>query len=458
MNSTPLDVTYMSTIKTEVQEISETRKKVNVDIAAAEIDGIQKQLVKEFQHEAKIPGFRPGKTPENLIRMRFAKELKTELANRVINRAYQEGVGRADFEVFSLVESSEAEVIAGQDASVSFTVDVVQEFEVPDYKSLKVIAKSTEPSAEEIDAVIKQILSQRAEFKPVEKAAETGDYVKCSYEGKVGEELIAEMVPDKPMWGTQKNTWEEAGTDHPYGVPAIIEGLVGMKAGDTKEVTMNFAEDFRIEALAGKTAVYSLEVAEVREKILPEMDKAFFESMQMKDEEELRASISKNLEEQKRQQNLSHERQQIIDQLLKSVDFAMPESGIESIRQSILIEHMQHNIEQGVSKTDFEENKEKLHDEAGKTAHVRLKTELILKKIAQKENVEVDTNDLGRMIMAEAQETGQKPEKIVKELQQDQARLNFMRNGILIGKTLDLILEKAEREIVVESSEFIETA
>jgi trigger factor len=138
VNFTPLDVTYMSTIKTEVQEISETRKKVNVDIAAAEVDGIQKQLVKEFQREAKIPGFRPGKTPENLIRMRFAKELKTELVNRVVNRAYQEGVGKADFEIFSLVGSSKVEVVDGQDASVSFTVDVVQEFDVPDYGNLKI--------------------------------------------------------------------------------------------------------------------------------------------------------------------------------------------------------------------------------------------------------------------------------------------------------------------------------
>ena len=447
----------MSTIKTEVHEISETRKKVNVDVAAAEIADIQKQIVQEFQREAKIPGFRPGKAPENIVRMRYAKELKSELANRVINRAYQEGVVKAEFEVFNLVDSNEVEVTPNQDASVSFTVDVMQDFEVPVYEGLQVISKSTEPSAEEIDTVIKQILSQRAEFKTVEKVVETGDYVKCSYEGKVGEELIADMVPDKPMWGTQKNTWEEAGTDHPYGVPAIIEGLVGMKAGDTKEVTMEFDEDFEIKALAGKTAAYLLEVEEVREKVLPEMDEAFFKSMQLKDEAELRKNISVTLEGNKKQQNLEHERQQIIDQLLKSVDFAIPESGIENERKSILVEHMKRNIEKGASETDFEENKEKLHEEAGKAAHTRLKTELILKKIALKENVEVNNDDVGRLLMLEAQQTGQKPEKIVKELQKDQYRLNQMRNGILIGKTLDLILEKATREIVAESSEVSET-
>ena len=246
----------MSTIKSEVHDINETRKKVDVNIATAEISALHKQLIQEFQREAKVPGFRPGKVPENVVLTRYAKELKSELAKKVINKAFQEGVGKTGLDVFNVIESSQVEVHPEKDASVSFTVDVFQEFELPNYEGLKVTVKPTEPSEEEVDAVIKQILGQRADFKTVEKAVEEGDYVKCSYEGKIGESLIADIVPDKAIWGTQKNTWEEAGTDHPYGVPAIIKGLVGMKAGDKKEVTMDFSEDFEIEALAGKSATY----------------------------------------------------------------------------------------------------------------------------------------------------------------------------------------------------------
>ena len=82
----------MSTVKTEVHDISETRKKISVDVAAAEIANIRKQLIKEFQREANVPGFRPGKVPENIILMRYDKELKSELAKRVINMAFQDGV------------------------------------------------------------------------------------------------------------------------------------------------------------------------------------------------------------------------------------------------------------------------------------------------------------------------------------------------------------------------------
>ena len=443
----------MSTITTEVHDINETRKKVDVTVAAAEIATIQQQLIKEFQREAKIPGFRAGKAPENIVRMHYAKELKAQLAKKVFTRAYQEGVGKSNLDVLTVIESSEIEVDPEKDVSVSFTVDVLQEFELPKYEGLKIAAKSTKPSKEEVDAAINQILGQRAEFKPVEKAAETGDYVKCSYEGKIGEELIAEIIPEKPIWGTQKNTWEEAGTDHPYGVPAIISGLVGMKAGDKKEVTMDFAEDFSIKELAGKTATYSLEVEEVREKILPEMDAEFFESIQLKDEAELRERIGQNIEDQKKQQNSAHERQQITDLLISSVDFPLPESGIEAERHLLLKEFMQRRMQQGASESEFEARKEELHEEAGKAAHSRLKTRLILNKIALKENIQAENDDFGHLIMLEAQQTGQKPEKLVKEIQKDNNRLNRMRSDIILGKTMDLILEKAEREIVDDTPE-----
>lgn len=447
----------MSTVKTEVHDISETRKKISVDIIAAEVANIRKQLVKEFQREANIPGFRPGKAPENVVVMRYGKELKSELAKRVIHMAFQEGVGKSGLEVFSVVESNDIKVDPDQDASVSFTVDVLQEFELPVYEGLKLTVTSTESTAEEVDAIIKQILSQRAEFKTVEKAVEPGDYVKCSYEGKIGEALIADMVADKPMWGTQKNTWEEAGTDHPYGVPAIIEGLVGMKAGDRKEVTMDFPEDFEIEALAGKTGVYSLEVEEVREKVLPEMDEAFFKSMQLKDEAELRERIGANIENQKKQQNATAERRQITDQLLERVDFAIPESGIESERQAMLVELMEHNMQRGLSESDLESHKEKLHEEAGKAAHSRLKARLILSKIAEKENIQADSEDFGRFILFEAQQNGENPDKIAQEVKKDQSRLSRMRLDIILQKTLDLIAEKAEREIIAESAETTES-
>ncbi len=435
-------------MKTDVQDINATRKTIAVTVTSEEVTELEAKLIKDFQRQAKIPGFRPGKAPENMVRTRFAKDIKQELNQRVVSQAHQEGVAGADFEVFTIVELDEGEIAGGQDAVVTFTVDVVPEFDVPAYEGLKVTNTPTEATDEDVTKMLDQILSQRAEYNVAEKAAEKGDYVQCGYEGKIGDELVADLVPETPMFGTQKTTWEEAGNEDAPGVRAVVDGLVGMKAGDSKEVTMEFPEDFQPEALAGKTAVYTIEAKEVREKVMPEMDEAFFTSLQVKDEAELRTKIAENIENQKKQQNANSERQQITEALLKAVDFPIPESGVESETEAVLRDFMQRNMQQGVSAEEFEKHKDSLHEGASKAAHDRLKSRLILSKIAEKEKIKVENEDFSRMIMMEAQQTGQNPEKLVKELQKDQNRINKMRSEIILGKAMDLLADKAERETV----------
>tara|TARA_B100000989_G_scaffold255637_1_gene204584 strand:+ start:1456 stop:2787 length:1332 start_codon:yes stop_codon:yes gene_type:complete len=435
-------------VKTDVRDINPTRKTISITASSEEVSEQEAKLINDFQRKAKIPGFRPGKAPENMVRQRFAKDIQQELKQRIVSQAHQEGVADAEFEVFTIVELDEGEIKGGQGATITFTVDVIPEFEVPAYEGLKVTNTPTEASDEEVVEMLDQILGQRAEFNVVEKAAEKGDYVQCAYEGKIGAEIVADLVPENPIFGSQANTWEEAGNEDAPGVRAIVDGLVGMKAGENKEVTMEFPEDFKPEALAGKTVVYSVEAKEVREKVMPEMNDAFFESMQVKDESELRSKISENIENQKKQQNANGIRQQITEELVKSVDFPIPESGVESETEAVLREFMQRNMQQGVSAEEFEKHKESLHEGASKAAHDRFKSRLILSKIAEKEKIKVENEDFSRMIMMEAQQAGQNPDKLVKELQKDQNRVNQMRRDIILGKTMDLLAEKADREIV----------
>ncbi len=439
---------YTYIVKTDVRDINPTRKTISITASSEEVSEQEAKLINDFQRKAKIPGFRPGKAPENMVRQRFAKDIQQELKQRIVSQAHQEGVADAEFEVFTIVELDEGEIKGGQGATITFTVDVIPEFEVPAYEGLKVTNTPTEASDEEVVEMLDQILGQRAEFNVVEKAAEKGDYVQCAYEGKIGAEIVADLVPENPIFGSQANTWEEAGNEDAPGVRAIVDGLVGMKAGENKEVTMEFPEDFKPEALAGKTVVYSVEAKEVREKVMPEMNDAFFESMQVKDESELRSKISENIENQKKQQNANGIRQQITEELVKSVDFPIPESGVESETEAVLREFMQRNMQQGVSAEEFEKHKESLHEGASKAAHDRFKSRLILSKIAEKEKIKVENEDFSRMIMMEAQQAGQNPDKLVKELQKDQNRVNQMRRDIILGKTMDLLAEKADREIV----------
>ena len=433
----------MGSTNTEIEEISSTRKLITVKFTNKEVADHEQKLVKEFQKKAKIPGFRNGKAPENMVRTRFAKDIANELKSRVVSNAHQQGVALSGLNVFGVIDLDEGEIDSKKGATISFTVDIIPDFQLPSYEGLEIKSATTDASEEEITTMLNQILDQRAEYNVVEKSAGKGDYVRCSYEGKIGDDLIAQLAPDAPIYGSQSSTWEEAGSVDSPGVSAVVEALVGLSAGDEKEIIFDFANDFKIQALSGKSATYYIKVEEVREKILPELNDDFFKSIQVKDVVELRQQLSQNISSQKKQQNFQAERQQITDQLNQAVDLALPQSGIESETETILRDFMQRNIQQGTQNEDLDAQKEALHASAYKAAEDRLKSRIILSKIAEKENIKIENEDFSQVIMNEAMQTGQKPEKLVKELRKDQDRINKMRTDILLSKAMDLLIEKS---------------
>ena len=129
----------------------------------------------------------------------------------------------------------------------------------------------------------------------MDRPVSEGDYVKCSYEGKIDGEGVADLLPDKPMYGKQTNTWEEAGNVTGLGVQAIAEGIVGMSKGESKEVKADFDKDFELTPLAGKSVNYTLEVHEVREKKSATLDEDFLKSLKVEDEKTLRERLEKDL-------------------------------------------------------------------------------------------------------------------------------------------------------------------
>jgi len=186
-------------VNTDVKEETATRSTVTVSFDASEVSNKRKTLVREFSKQAKIPGFRPGKVPQSLVEKRFQKELKEELDRSLIREAYESGVQKSDLNVFGVVSVDDGEFEPDQDGKVVFVVDLEPEFELPEYKGIKVETGSSEVSDNEIDDAIKMLLNERAEFNKVEKAAEVGDYVKCSYEGKVGSGSLDSRNPEKHL-------------------------------------------------------------------------------------------------------------------------------------------------------------------------------------------------------------------------------------------------------------------
>lgn len=431
--------------------VNDTRKTIRVSFTQDDIATHEKSLIAEFTNMAKLPGFRPGKAPEKMVRQRYAKQIKEELQRKVISEAYDKGLKDSDLPIYGLVNIEGGDDIKpGTEAEIQFTVDLRPEFDLPDYKEIEVESKTDEPSDEDIEKAIDEIRNQRADYKTVERAVEKGDFVKVSYEGKIGDQPVEEILPNRPMYSKQPVTWEEAGAEEVPGIQAIIQGIVGMSIDEEKEVEETFADDFAEEPLQGKTVTYSVKVLEVREKVLPEIDETFLKSLEVENEEEFRKRISDDIRQQKEYANRSAIRRQLMDKLSEAVDFPLPESAVEQETMQAVREAMQMQMQQGANPEDMEKNHEQLMEGAKKAAENRVKAEMLLQAIAEKEKIEVANEDLQQRIMQEAMMSRTKPDDIVKELTKDRAKLSQLRQSVLFNKTLDFLADSAK---VTTSSE-----
>ncbi len=430
-----------------VEDLNPTRKKLEIQIPGETITEAEAKLVEEFKGQARLPGFRPGKAPANIVKKRYAKEIAQELNRKLATDAYEKALSESGLDIYTVVDMNADDFTPGIEANFEITVDVISEFELPEYKTLRTEIDPETVNDEEVEAAIERMREQRAEYNVVERPAEKGDYVRCSYTGKIGDEQIADLAPDARLYGTQRSTWEEAGSEESPGVRVVVDGLIGMSSGETKAVEMDFPGDFEVELLQGKHATYTIEVEEVRERSLPEMDKAFLESLQVESADDLKKQTRSSIENQKKQGNASKQREQIQQQLLEAVDFPIPQSAVEQQTQEILRDFMTRYLQQGVPQEEFEKRKDELYEGASKAAVDRVKVRFILGKIAEKEKITVENEDLSPVIMQEAIAKRMQPDQLVKELQKDRSRLQALQESVLMNKTLDFLVNSAESRV-----------
>lgn len=432
-------------MKTNIENISDTRKKITVAFEAAEIAKEKEGVVAEFVQYAKIPGFRPGKAPKAMIEKRFAADIKASLERAVTNKAVNALNDIKEFDLYSVVDLQNTDIEGADGASLTFTADIYPEVSLPaDYKTT-VELPPVAATADEIQRTVDFYRNQRAAYNKIEdRAAQKGDFVQVSYEGKVDGVAINDLVEKPAMYGKQDGTWEEAGNTNVPGVKSIVEGVVGMKVGEKKTVEEVFAADFAEAKLAGKTAVYEVELKEIREKKLPEVDEAFLKDLGYKSEEEFRERLEKDITAEKTQHNEVMKRQQAVDQLLEKIDFKLPESAVEEEKQAIIQEMMFQFASSGASSEDLEKNKQALIDSATADAQPRAKMRIFLNRVAKANDLKVTDEDMSRMLWQEAMRTRMRPEEIIKQLKKDQARVSRMRSDALLQKAINFIAEHTE--------------
>ena len=431
-------------VNVQLNNVSDTRKSLVVTLDKSEVDGVHQTVVAEVSKYARLPGFRPGKVPPTIVAKRFSKEIADEFKQKVVAKAYRDALDETKLDVLNIVDVQPGEVEPGLSAAGTVTLDVRPEFSLPDYVGLPTEVAPAEPTDTEVDQIIEGLRGERAEFKPADRPAAKGDYVKLAYEGKVDGQPIVELAPDKQIYGKVPQTWEEVEGANEGVIPGLGKELAGLKAGDKKDVTIGFPADFApVPALAGKTAVYAVEVQEIRERALPPLDEAFFKAHQVDTLDALKTSVRNHLKLQKEAQNRAEQRRQVSEALAAKVEFSVPESLVESETQSVLRQFIEENMRRGVPQDQFEKDKKQLFEGARKAAAKRVKIQLMLAKIAEAEKLQVSEEDIDGFIYCESVRTQQKPEKLVKTLTNDREQLRAIQQSIIFDKAVDFLVSKA---------------
>jgi trigger factor len=424
-----------------IEEISSLRRRLRIEVPADRVTAAFSKTANEFQKIASIRGFRPGKAPLALVEKRYAKDIEEEVRRRIIPEAFREAVRSKKLDIVHVpaVEDIQ-EAQPGSTFSFSVVVDLAPDFKLPEYKGIPVKKADVSVTDADVDEVLQRLLDRDAEYKPVERPVQQGDYAIITYTGTCEGQPIETLVPKEPKLGKQEKLWLWIKDD--FFLPGFGTQLIGARAGESRTVTVEFPADFALEPLRGKKGVYETQVEEVREKILPALDDAFAQKLGHDSLDELKTRLRSNIEVGKAQSAQDEHLRQLYEYLLSKTEFDLPESSVLNETQRTLMDIVMENQLRGIPDHVLMEHKEEIFNAAESSARKRVKLAFILGKIAEAEKIEVTPAELNQEILDLAKENRMSVEKFLKRLQKNDA-LDEIEQKILNRKTREFLLQSA---------------
>ena len=428
-------------MQVNVTSESQCRKVLDIEMPMETVNAKFDELLKAFRKQAKIPGFRPGKAPLSLVEKHYAKQIQKEAQESLVPQAYQDAVKQEKLDVVSVVNVGDAEVKKGEALLLKVSVDVKPDFELPEYKGIKVSDETKPVDDEAVDGALAELMERHAQYKDVEdRAVQKHDVLQIAYKGTLDGTPLEEIAPAAKGIGENDNSWVAA--DENEFLPGLGTGLIGCSKGDSKSLDIQFPEDFQVKELAGKTAVYEVTINDVREKVIPELDEELLKYLNAESEADLREKISKELEQYATVQEDNRRKSEIIKDLMGRVEFELPDSDVQEETRNAVYDIVRKNTQRGVQETAITENKTEIFEAASKNAAEKLKIRYVLHRIADKEEIDVTAGELNAQLQQMAHSYRIPMEKMREEVMKEN-RLESIREDIRNQKALDYLLSVA---------------
>lgn len=418
---------------------------MRVEVELEKVQEAFDEVTKDFQKHAKLPGFRPGKAPKDMVAKRFDADIQDEAKRKVVSDSYRKAIADQKLTVVIQPDIGEIQFAKGQPCTFTATIEIAPSFELPEYKGIVAKRDQTTVSDDDVARALDMLRDQRAEYPVVVKEVTNGDIAVVNYTGTTDGKPLTEIAPTAKGLTEQKGFWVNIEPD--AFIPGFAPQLVGMKAGEKRTVNVDFPADFVTPQLAGKKGVYEVELVEVKERKLPALDDEFAKSFGAENLDKLREGVRADLQNELNTKQSRSIRNQVVETLLGKVQCELPETLVHSETKSIVYNIVVENQQRGVPKEAIDSQKEQIYASANATAKNRVKASFIIQKIAEKEGVRVEQLEIANRLQLMATQYKMPVEKLVKELEKRDG-LGDVYDQMLSEKVVDLLVLNAKIEDV----------
>jgi trigger factor len=425
-----------------VEDQSAVKKKLTIEVPQEDVTRELDNAYKELKKNAKVKGFRPGKTPRSVLERLYGKDVRADVSSRLIQDSFIEVLKESEMNVVGMPDIDPPELKAGEAFTFVATVEVnpeLENYKIDGFQLKKTLYRATD---EEVDAQLQMLRNNLARMVPIEgdRPVADGDYVVVDYEG---------LKDGKPFAETQRTENFSMKIGDGMIHPDIDAGLVGLKAGESTEVSVQFADDYFNEKLAGLAITFLIDLKEIREQHLPEIDDEMAKRLgQFESLDDLKAKINENLSMgyAKRQEQELNE--QVFAALLDQQEFEVPESMVAHELENIVAEAKQKFAYHNTSMEELGLDDEQLNTNYRETAVNQVRRHMILGKIISQESLAISDEELENGYQEMADSFNQPVDVIKQFYAQNPERIDVFKHALLEKQAIKLIMDKSSIEEV----------
>jgi trigger factor len=424
-------------MQTHVEEISQVKRRITVEIEAEKVGLRYDQALRELSKRAKIKGFRPGKTPRRIIEQYYGSQISNEVKGDLIRESFSEAIEESGLTPLDSPSIEDGALRHGEPFTYTIEMDVRPVFELKDYMGIPVEKEIAEISEDRVEERLEELREIHAQLVSVDegRGVQEGDYAVIDYTGLLNGKPLRDM--------TGSDFMVLVGSRHFY--PDLETGIVGMKKDQEKEIEVNFNADLADKRLAGRSVVFKVKIKDIKKKDLPELNDEFAKSLgdEFPSLSLLRDRVKEELVLQEENRVEREARSRLLKKIAGTVDFELPLSLVEreinrsvaSIKQSIL--HSGSRLDTaGISE-------EAMRDELRPIAENTVKEDLVLDTIAEIENITVEEQDIRDGFQRLAGQTGKDPAALDRFYETNDLMDSF-RNQLLKEKALNHLMQGAK--------------